>query len=177
MRRAFGFDTYGMRHDADRLLAEYASITGASKPGTRRLYEFVVELANALIARACLKMPPMYHSAVCDRPPYPSPVNRLVPPLASDWCTCMPLPLSPTMGLGMNVAVLPLRCATFLMMYFIVSRSSAFLVNVLNLVPISHWPALATSWWCTSTSMPTASSVLHISARMSCSESSGATGK
>ena len=24
-----------------------------------------------------------------------------------DWCTCMPEPLSPTMGLGMKVAVLP----------------------------------------------------------------------
>ena len=89
----------------------------------------------------------------------------------------MPLPLSPTSGLGMKVAVLPLRWATFLMMYFIVSSSSAFFTSELNLVPISHWPAFATSWWCTSTSMPTASSVLHISARMSCSESSGATGK
>jgi glutamine synthetase len=44
-------------------------ITGASKPGTRRLYEFVPELVNALMARACLKMPPMYHSAICDSPP------------------------------------------------------------------------------------------------------------
>ena len=37
MRRAFGFDTHGMRIEAERLRAEYASITGASKPGTRRL--------------------------------------------------------------------------------------------------------------------------------------------
>ena len=58
----------------------------------------------------------------------------------------MPLPLSPTMGLGMNVAVLPLRCATFLTMYLSVSNSSAFFTSVLNLVPISHWPAFATSW-------------------------------
>src|SRR6185503_17414675 len=37
MRRAFGLDTHGIRIDAERLRAEYASITGASKPGTRRL--------------------------------------------------------------------------------------------------------------------------------------------
>src|SRR3954463_2526474 len=37
MRRPFGFATYGMRMDAERLRDEYASFTGASKPGTRRL--------------------------------------------------------------------------------------------------------------------------------------------
>src|SRR5580700_8838236 len=37
MRRALGFDTQGIRIDAERLRAEYASITGASNPGTRRL--------------------------------------------------------------------------------------------------------------------------------------------
>ena len=37
MRRAFGFMTCGIRIDAERLRAEYASMTGASKPGTRRL--------------------------------------------------------------------------------------------------------------------------------------------
>src|SRR6476660_7415186 len=40
MRRPFGLDTYGMRIDAERLRAEYARLIGASKPGTRRLYEF-----------------------------------------------------------------------------------------------------------------------------------------
>src|SRR5205085_470194 len=37
IRRPFGLLTYGIRIDADRLRAEYASFTGASKPGTRRL--------------------------------------------------------------------------------------------------------------------------------------------
>ncbi len=58
----------------------------------------------------------------------------------------MPLPLSPTSGLGMKVTVLPFWCATFLMTYFIVISSSAFFTSVLNLTPISHWPAFATSW-------------------------------
>src|SRR3954469_21675335 len=37
MRRPLGLATYGMRIEAERLRAEYASFTGASKPGTRRL--------------------------------------------------------------------------------------------------------------------------------------------
>jgi hypothetical protein len=57
----------------------------------------------------------------------------------------MPLPLSPTIGLGMKVAVLPFWWATFLITYFMVISSSAFLTSVLKRTPISHWPALATS--------------------------------
>ena len=33
------------------------------------------------------------------------------------WCTCIPLPLSPTSGLGMNVAVLPYASATLCTQY------------------------------------------------------------
>ncbi len=77
----------------------------------------------------------------------------------------------------MKVAVLPLRWATFLTTYLSICSSSALRTSELKRAPISHWPALATSWWWTSTSMPSAISVLHISARMSCSESRGATGK
>ena len=36
-----------------------ASFTGASNPGTSRLYELVLALVNAFNARACLMMPPM----------------------------------------------------------------------------------------------------------------------
>src|SRR5947209_1648459 len=59
MRRPFGFGTCGMRIEAERLRDEYASFTGASKPGTRRLYELVPGLVIAFSARACLMMPPM----------------------------------------------------------------------------------------------------------------------
>src|SRR3546814_20826200 len=96
IRRALGLATYGMRHDAERFDAEYASITGASKPGTRRLLELVVELANSLLARACLKMPPMYHRAPCLTPPSPSPVNTLLPPLPSPRAALLQLSFSPT---------------------------------------------------------------------------------
>src|SRR5512138_478738 len=58
-RRAFGLLTYGMRHEAERFFAEYARLIGASKPGTRRLYELVPGLVIAFSALACLRMPPM----------------------------------------------------------------------------------------------------------------------
>jgi len=48
--------------------------------------------------------------------------------------------------LGMKVAVLPYWWATFWMMYLSFITSSAFLIRVPNLTPISHWPAVATSW-------------------------------
>src|SRR5580692_3232748 len=52
-RLAFGLGEYtGMRHAAERLRWEYTRLTGASKPGTSRLYELVVGAANASIERA-----------------------------------------------------------------------------------------------------------------------------
>src|SRR5215472_15625239 len=107
----------GMRQAAERLRREYARFTGASKPGTRRLYEFVVGAISADSAGPCLIKPPIYHRAISDSPAYPSPANSGLPPFHSDWCVCMPLPLSRKMGLGMKVTVLPYWLATFLTMY------------------------------------------------------------
>src|SRR5262245_19182538 len=60
MRFAFGDGEYiGMRTDAERLRLESARFTGAWKPGTSRLYEFVVGFENAAIAFACFRIPPM----------------------------------------------------------------------------------------------------------------------
>src|SRR5205807_7552965 len=60
MRFAFGLGEYmGMRIAAERLRELYARFTGASKPGTRRLYELVVGLQRAASERACLSTPPM----------------------------------------------------------------------------------------------------------------------
>src|SRR5579864_8422136 len=68
-RLALGLAEYiGMRQAAERLRREYARFTGASKPGTRRLYELVVGAMIAASAGPCLISPPMYHSAICDRP-------------------------------------------------------------------------------------------------------------
>src|SRR5581483_6397751 len=68
-RFAFGDAEYmGMRQAAERLRREYARFTGASNPGTRRLYEFVVGAMIAASAGPCLINPPMYHNAICERP-------------------------------------------------------------------------------------------------------------
>src|SRR6516162_4125005 len=68
-RLALGEAEYmGMRQAADRLRREYARFTGASKPGTRRLYEFVVGAMMAESAGPCLIRPPIYQRANCDKP-------------------------------------------------------------------------------------------------------------
>ena len=89
----------------------------------------------------------------------------------------MPEPLSPTIGLGMKVAVLPCAWATLWITYFCSCSQSARCTRVLNRVPSSIWPAVATSWWCTSTGMPSDSSRVHICERMSWKLSTGGTGK
>src|SRR6476660_1657611 len=53
-------------------------------------------------------MPPMYQRAVSDRPAYAgSSKNSGSPSFHSDWCTCMPEPLSPKIGVGTKVTGLP----------------------------------------------------------------------
>ena len=69
MRLAFGFEpVIGMRMPAERLPWEYTMLTGASKPLTRRRYEFTVGLVKASTAEACLSRPPMYQRATSERP-------------------------------------------------------------------------------------------------------------
>src|SRR5580692_3563216 len=59
MRRVFGEGpVMGIRTEAERLRLEYARLTGASKPGTSLLYEFVVGLVSPASEWACLMMPP-----------------------------------------------------------------------------------------------------------------------
>src|SRR6266498_2168181 len=80
-RLAFGDAEYiGIRHAAERFRREYARFTGASNPGTRRLYELVVGAIIAANAGPCLINPPMYHNAICESPASPSPANSGLPP-------------------------------------------------------------------------------------------------
>src|SRR5579864_7063047 len=50
----------GILHAAERFRREYARLTGASNPGTSRLYEFVVGAMIADSAGPCLSSPPIY---------------------------------------------------------------------------------------------------------------------
>ena len=69
MRFAFGlFEYSGMRTAADRLRCEYTRFTGASYPGTSRLYELTVGLVKASSDGACVSSPPMYQRAMSDSP-------------------------------------------------------------------------------------------------------------
>ena len=49
----------------------------------------------------------MKYSASIDRSAYLSPENKGLPSLKIDMFTCIPVPLSPEIGFGMNVADLP----------------------------------------------------------------------
>ena len=89
----------------------------------------------------------------------------------------MPEPLSPKIGLGMNVAVLPLRHATFFTRYLNFMTSSALCSSSLKRQLISACPAVPTSWWARSTCSPVLSISMTISSRRSPKWSYGATGK
>ena len=49
----------------------------------------------------------MKYSASCERSAYLSPENSGLPSFQIDMLTCIPEPLSPLIGLGMKVTVLP----------------------------------------------------------------------
>ena len=67
----------------------------------------------------------------------------------------MPEPLSSKTGFGMKVSDLPAAQAVDLRTYLNVISLSAIASSVSKRMPISPWPPLATSWWCSSVSMPT----------------------
>src|SRR5260221_10656178 len=123
-----------MRTEADRFRCDMARFTGASKPGTSRLYELVVGAANARIARACLSTPPIALRAMSLMPAYFSPANSGWLPFHSEKCVCIPEPLSSKIGLGMNVAVLPWRRAAFFMEHLYHIIWSAILDKSMNIM-------------------------------------------
>ena len=76
--------------------------------------------------------------AISDMPWYWSPAKSGLSFFQSDMWQCMPEPLSPKSGFGMNVTVLPRRRATFLMMYLNHISLSAMVTSESNFMSISH---------------------------------------
>jgi hypothetical protein len=72
---------------------------------------------------------------------------------------------------------LPHFRAVFFAQYLYQQTRSAIFVSVSKRMSISVWPPDATSWWCTSTRMPTDSIASTMSDRMSWNLSIGGTGK
>src|SRR5689334_18655594 len=101
----------------------------------------------------------------------------LVLPFQRDWWTCMPLPLSPKRGLGMKVATMLWRLATFFTTYLYFNSLSAITVILSNTMSISAWPPVATSWWWVSMGIPISCMIVVISERISIWLSVGGTGK
>ena len=89
----------------------------------------------------------------------------------------MPEPLSPKSGLGMKVAVLPLRRATLRMMYLASITWSALSTRAWATRSISHWPPVATSWKWAEVAMPHSAIRWAISVRRSARLSVGGQGK
>src|ERR687886_554524 len=95
----------GMRVRAERFRCDHATYTGASKPGTSRLYELTHCAKTAAISRACRSCPAMKALPVSERCQRSSASkNAFRPSVKSDWCVCIPEPFSPKSGFGMKVA-------------------------------------------------------------------------
>src|SRR2546423_7845937 len=106
-------------------------LIGASYPGTRRRYEFVVGAANARIAGACFSRPPIYQRQSSLMPAYPAlSANSGTPSFHRLWWVCMPDPLSMNRGFGMKVATNPFWAQTFLTTYLYIMTWSAIFTRV-----------------------------------------------
>ena len=111
----------------------------------------------------------MYDRATSDSPyGLPASANALRPSAIeySDWWVCIPEPLMPWIGFGMNVAYRPCCWAIALSANLKVMALSAVRSASEYSKSISCWPT-ATSWWAASTLMPNASSASTMSWRIS----------
>jgi hypothetical protein len=118
--------------------------------------------------RAWVRMPAMYDLAIGDRPYDDSASANAFRSCSIEyrlWWVCMPEPLIPWIGLGMNVAYRPCCWAMALRVVLKVTALSAVWSASAYSKSISCWPA-ATSWCAASTRMPNASSASTMSWRI-----------
>ena len=121
--------------------------TGASYPGTNRLYEFTIGAHTADNALQCLSNPPVKYMAFSDNPVSDVGSSNMLFPFLSnkDWLICIPLPFSLKNGFGMNVTLYPILSTIALIACLNVITASAVFRASPNLKSISCWPG-ATSW-------------------------------
>src|SRR6516164_2118300 len=96
----------GTRIIEPRSVADALIWLGASKCGSRRRYAFTLGFRTRQISRACVRMRSMKHQPNCESCSWPfSPHIRLILSFDTDTLVCMPLPFTPTTGLGRKLAV------------------------------------------------------------------------
>src|SRR5271170_2411188 len=96
----------GTRIMDPRSVAEALIWFGASKCGSRRRYAFTLGFMIRQISSAYDRMRSMYSHPKVESFSWPlGSQNRLVLPCVIDMFVCMPLPFTPTTGLGRNDAV------------------------------------------------------------------------
>src|SRR5580693_173907 len=103
----------GMRIIDPRSTGDALIWLGASKCGSRRRYAFTLELSSRQMSFACVRSLSTKDQASVDI--FSSPLgsqNRFLLPLLTETFVCIPLPFTPTTGLGRKHAVNPIRVAT-----------------------------------------------------------------
>ena len=103
----------GTRTIEPRSIAEALIWLGASKCGSSRRYEFTLELSKRQMSLPTVRMRSMncQPSGLSFSGPFGS-QNRFLLPLLIETLVCMPLPLTPTTGLGRKLALSPIEFAT-----------------------------------------------------------------
>src|SRR6266478_5336432 len=87
---------------------------GASKCGSSRRYAFTLEFKSRQISLACVRILSVKFQPILLS--FSSPLGsqkRFFPPFEIETLVCIPLPFTPTTGLGRKHAVKPIRVATW----------------------------------------------------------------
>src|ERR1700744_6312908 len=104
----------GMRTIDPRSVAEALIWFGASKCGSRRRYQFTLAFSSRQISLPCVRMRSTNCHAVFEIFSVPFGSQKIFFLFfVIEIFVCMPLPLTPTTGLGRKLAVMPICLATW----------------------------------------------------------------
>jgi hypothetical protein len=104
-----------MRIIAPRSTADALIWLGASKCGSSRRYAFTLEFNSRQISLPCVRMRSMNCQAnlLIFSSPFSDPRRGSCRSWITETLVCMPLPFTPTTGLGRKLAVIPMLLATW----------------------------------------------------------------